>query len=389
MEKKIELINKSHIIKFPVLISYNIDQNDKYIFSLKMKGEKNKEYAVLFVNHDGTYYTAEIIGSSDWEKIFSVLKLKIANCEEIRIVDIETEQIVFKADFKTTSVQNEEICSPDPNISSADTLRIEIDIPIAENDISDTDIPVDELSESVLIKEPKVILLGTFEPTVIEAEEIIETTQINDVPIIMIKSEPKVKAMGFVIEEKPELEEIIPEEINVTNTQNEIEFFPDYEKDSSQSSILIEEDEDLYDVDLFMKEIAKPDVSKIQKASLINDNEGILDDIFNKFESFETPLKNHEFYELDETNAKKSSLKIILNGFIVPMLSPFLEYQQNPFGSSGNYPKYLIGKTTINGETEYYVYGTLGRNLREEQPFSGATGFVYFEKIKDSDEGFC
>lgn len=333
MENKMNLINKFHTNKIPVEVVYSTAENDKYNFTVKIKGEKGKEYAVLFINNDESFYTAEIIGNEAQEKMFSVIKLKIAKCERIRIVDIETEQIVFEADFKISVYDNKE----------ADTDK--------ENKIDETD---DENNITAAVKPNK---------------------KINS------NAELAVKMKGIVTEADIDkaaetFEDIISDE----------EYSADYEKDAAQTSVMIDDESD-YDIDLFMQDVKSPEISKSQKASLINDNEGILEELFEKFDLFETPLKNHVFYKLDEGNAKKSALKIILNGFIVPVLSPLLEYK-NPFGTSGSYPKYLIGETTIDGEIEYYVYGTLGRNLREEQPFSGATGFVYFEKIRNSEEGY-
>ncbi len=361
MENKMNLINKFLTNKIPVEVLYSTAENDKYNFTVIIKGEKGKEYAVLFVNSDESFYTAEIIGSDMQEKIFSVIKLKIAKCERIRIVDIETEQIIFEADFKMSVYDDTDIDSN--NADSVDYMANDENdnITFASNNTDEAGMTAQKNRENDIMDSPAPIGL----------EDKIGSKAEAAVKIKSIAEKDTDKAA-----ENFEDKKIIPNE----------EYTANYEKDAAQTSV-ISDDESDYDIDLFMQDVKSPEISKSQKASLINDNEGILEELFEKFDLFETPLKNHVFYKLDEANAKKSALKIILNGFIVPVLSPLLEYK-NPFGTSGGYPKYLIGETSIDGEIEYYVYGTLGRNLREEQPFSGATGFVYFEKIRESEEGY-
>jgi len=388
MEKEKNLPNDLRGTKFPVELTYNAEQDDKYSFNLKLKAEKGKEYAVLFVNDDGGYYTAEII-SGDAAKSFSVFKLKIAHCRMVKIVDIETEQPVFLADFKVSSLQDGAASDSSEDMAPAAAEVMQTDCNLEAASVIEMPPAPDNKDVSVEYE--------TADSEQISDESMEES---GDKPVIVIEDNRKSKVMGFISERQPQLEEehgvpvssakenALPNEENEETkvSEQDLNFFADYEKDASEAAVLDEEEDDLY-ADVFIKEKTRPEVPKSQKASLLNDNESILEDIFERFDSFENPLKNHEFYALDEANAKKSSLKIILNGFIVPLLSPLLEYK-NPFGSNSGLPRFLIGKTMISKETEYFVYGALGRNLREEQPFSGATGFVYFEKIKDSDEGY-
>lgn len=392
MDKKINLINKFRTNKFPVEVLYNTEENDKYNFTVKMKCEKGKEYAVLFVNRDENFYTAEILSGD--ERTFSVNKLKIAKCEKIRIVDIETEQAIYEADFKVSSNDidiDDDLKTGGGKIDSETGGQEDVGIAPDDNNIK-----IDQENDSGDTGENNDIETDAGDDTAIELPGPVEAGKQEE-------DDAAIELPGPVEEGKPveneaqksadersavKIQSVVTEPKTETENTDDIDFCTDYENDSSQSCVISDDEQDPYDIDLFMENTVKtPEIKKSQKAALINDNEGILDEVFEKFDLFETPLKNHIFYKLDETNAKKSALKIILNGFIVPVLSPLLEYQ-NPFGTSGDYPKFLIGETVIDGETEYYVYGALGRNLREEQPFSGATGFVYFEKIKDAEEGY-
>ncbi|MCL1914063.1 MAG: hypothetical protein FWG10_09360 [Eubacteriaceae bacterium] len=129
-------------------------------------------------------------------------------------------------------------------------------------------------------------------------------------------------------------------------------------------------------------------IRRRRSPSLINEDASILDQHFEEYNNFESELKNRKFYILDLQKAQDNSIKVLLNGLPVPLNAPFLDYENEAYDNFGKYPRRIIGSLNAENSTEYFIFGTLGKNKPEDQPFMGATGFVYFEKLANSTLGY-
>ena len=388
MKDKIVLRNERLSSFCDAQVSY-CEEEDKFLFDISVKGNKDKELAVLFVNGDDSFYTAEIIGMKKPGLSFSILKSKIAHCVSMRIVDIDTEREAFCAAFTPSAAsftdemdQPAAPSSPEPSkaalsvpqpavLSASEDCSTESEAPATREDAGENSEilsmnegvleDLKDVIESVEAKLPPAEDAAAQPPEEEEKNEIgfiAEFTgeeDASDMPVIGFTSEPRV-----LVDDSPNKEDIsfhFPSEEPQTQSIQ-----PRLRRGQTSAQGL--------DADV-----------------LINENESLLEDNFDKLDLFENPLKNHVFYAINEAAAKKKGLRIILNGYVVPLMSPFLEYK-NPFGTDSSFPKHIVGAARIDDHTEYYVFGALARCAREEQPFLGATGFVYFEKLRDSEYGY-
>ncbi len=119
-------------------------------------------------------------------------------------------------------------------------------------------------------------------------------------------------------------------------------------------------------------------------AGLINNRQGCLPAVFSRYSGLTDAKENEKFYIFDEYAAKKNDMKILYSGNIVPLDRVFLDYK-NTFAGKASLPEKLIGESIHEGKVAYYIFAVCGRDIEREQPFGGATGFVYHY---DSADGY-
>ena len=121
--------------------------------------------------------------------------------------------------------------------------------------------------------------------------------------------------------------------------------------------------------------------------SLIKFDNKLLEKNFKKVNlKFFNNTLNYDFYIINLEDNACYDLNIIYNGFIMPVIYPFMGYSNDKFRNTA-YPNMIFGK--IRGEhNNFFVYGILGSPNKESQPFLGSTGFIYFERLKNEDIGY-
>lgn len=95
---------------------------------------------------------------------------------------------------------------------------------------------------------------------------------------------------------------------------------------------------------------------------------------------------NHEFFIIDEDDKKLNDINIIYNGFVMPIIYPFMGYKN--FIDFDKLPPWIFGKCYKGNEIKYYVYGILGTRTKDSQPFLGSTGFIYYKDTIYEDYGY-
>ena len=107
-----------------------------------------------------------------------------------------------------------------------------------------------------------------------------------------------------------------------------------------------------------------------------------------KFEKFELlNLENHSLYIFDEKLSKANDMRIVLNKSVVPISTLYLRYTNRYLPDDVLYPERIAGVAFIGGR-DYYVFGVLGKNKKEHQPFMGSTGFIYFNEADKNGIGY-
>ena len=288
-----------------VNVKYEEQERD-CLFDVKLSYKASREFAILFVNKDGSFYTAKIAKGASSGKL-TISKKRIEKSVMIRIVDIENDQEVFSAPFGLGG-------------RSANEDRTETEAYGGVGELK-------ELNNSQLQ---------------VSEEDFLNTESPVNVPL------QTACAVSAVIEPKNERELRSVEEI-----QSEL-----------------------------FGEFAAAD-----EGITLNGAPEAMDEVFSKFTGYESVLKNHIFYMFDKKISAEHELKIQYNGEPTALNDIFGDYT-NPFIKDSAYPKELVGRVELSGKSEYFVFAVLGRHLKEEQPFAGATGFMFFHKLPGSELGY-
>ncbi len=113
-------------------------------------------------------------------------------------------------------------------------------------------------------------------------------------------------------------------------------------------------------------------------------SEALFEGVYKKFDLFELP--NHNLYVFDDENPLNSSVRINFAGGKVSAQSLFLGYSN--FIKDVSFPEKILGRAFDGSGAEYNVFGILGRNVGEDQPFGGATGYLFFHRIPSLEYGY-
>ena len=164
-------------------------------------------------------------------------------------------------------------------------------------------------------------------------------------------------------ESKPQIP--MPSEFDIPN---------DLEISATEDAAAAKIIEDIFSDELFFEE---ENVCNFSSKSLF-------ESVYKKFELFELP--NHNLYIFDDENPLNSSVRINFAGGKASAQSLFLGYSN--FIKDVSFPEKILGEAFDGSGAEYNVFGILGRNVTEDQPFGGATGYLFFHRIPSSEYGY-
>lgn len=104
-----------------------------------------------------------------------------------------------------------------------------------------------------------------------------------------------------------------------------------------------------------------------------------LDNILERYEPFNEKIPNHKWWNIDESNIEVQYYCILYNGYLMPMIYPFMNYK-NILKDKNNWVFGIVTED-YNGvdRYKYFVYGIPGRFYMQEQPFKGSTGYLYWQ----------
>ena len=129
------------------------------------------------------------------------------------------------------------------------------------------------------------------------------------------------------------------------------------------------------------------ELNEDEENNIITFNNNLLERNFKKIDlKFFNSKLNYNFYIINLSDSACYDLNIIYNGFIMPVVYPFMGYSNDSL-NNGKYPNMIFGKIR-GGKNNFFVYGILGTEDKESQPFLGSTGFIYFEKLKNENLGY-
>lgn len=151
---------------------------------------------------------------------------------------------------------------------------------------------------------------------------------------------------------------------------------------------LEEKEEDLFDEEESKKNmLLNQSITKIFSQKLINSNSQLITQYLSEFKEFREEIDNHTFYSVDMEIPKLCEVNIVYNGFIMPFLYPYMGYKNTKI-INDKYPDWIFGEVIKNKKTTYYVYGILGSKEKENQPFLGSTGYIYYQPLNSKDLGY-
>ncbi|MDR2520330.1 MAG: hypothetical protein LBC69_04705 [Eubacteriaceae bacterium] len=409
------------------------ENSDSVQFYIKLKSRAPGEFALVFRKADNATYTAAIIASKPVTIPVKVERQKIASAVETELVNIETEEVVFTSDFalaQTTAaapypVQQAELsassapemapdpvqapelsAAPDPVPANAPTVQ---DPPVAAVPVYEKRAP-QEVSEMEAMKEFFQETEDAFASAAEEEKLSIEqrnAPQESDCPPETV-IEPETTAIEDLAEQSAfsdnDLDDLFSQ-FELTEPQAVADFYENAAPPNEDGFLDEFEDEDAF-FSAFESEISFTsdaadgahiidftpyfdDDSPEEDASvkLINEDPYSLRQYFRPFGGFASPTRNREFYSMDDSLPGSEKLRVLLNGYNVPLATPFLEYK-NVSVEGESLPKRLIGVLRADNSPEYFIFGCLGYNRPTDQPFMGATGFVYFEQMAQSSLGY-
>jgi ABC-type uncharacterized transport system auxiliary subunit len=136
-----------------------------------------------------------------------------------------------------------------------------------------------------------------------------------------------------------------------------------------------------------VKQLEKKYFSKHQPMMYFETCKKILAEHFKPFGGLSGLSDEHVLFAYDEDLSAEHELRLVLNKGIVPMSKLYLHFINRYLPEDIALPARIIGTAVIEGDN-YYALGVLGEHIREQQPFMGATGFVYHHMLADGKYGY-
>ena len=208
------------------------------------------------------------------------------------------------------------------------------------------------------------------------------------IKIVNIYSEKELFYLDNFLNDTQNNEEEIKEEDNQNNmNQEDFEDITEEEFFEEDDMLDIENIDEQSEEDFFMYTYEKVNQEEINEDNLITFDNKLLEKNFKKVNlKFFNSSLDYDFYIVDLSYNACYDLNVIYNGFIMPVIYPFMGYSNDKFRNTA-YPSMIFGK--IRGEhNNFFVYGILGSPNKESQPFLGSTGFIYFERLKNEEIGY-
>lgn len=355
----IEILNEEFLNLKDNKASLNFDlreQSDSLSMNLKLNNMPAGEYAVIFITKNREYTSAifQVESINRVEKRIQIEKNKVKEFDRIEIVDIYSGDILFGYDYE-------------------DAVEEEMEVPTLIKD------------KNILKEDIEIIKEEEFEDNNIE----------NDIPLI---KNNEAEEMAFDVDElfdeetnKKENEDKLKKKDDLKVLENLFDIFSPKNKNSTENdfddfeSALDEELKNYNDNNLSDKSeyefIEKKEEKTVEKPKkIINANDVLIEDIMEEFsvENFLSLDGEHKFYYVDENDSRLDDINIIYNGFVMPLIYPFMGYKNLEL-ENAVLPNWIFGKLVSENELKYYVYGILGSNKDDTQPFLGSTGFIYYE----------
>ena len=370
------------------------EKNDTFEINLKLENLPVSEYAVVFIMNTKEYTSAifEVKSLRSENKKINVEKEKVKTFNKIEIVDIYSGDVLFEyvkeEDFENTEAEEEK----------------EIEIPFLKNNETINDEKEIVKEDITIIKEEKKENNNTEEEIANEIYEN-EDESFENEEIVTFKEEKSINKKTDKLKDEKSVnliendnKETISLEEEIRNTEEDVDalrglfeiFSPknknkSYEDDTDEFEAEIDNinddnaDEKKNDEFEFVEEKTETEKEEIPKV-VINANDVLVEDIMEVFQVDNLPKVEgeHKFFIVDETDERLNDINIIYNGFVMPMLYPYMGYKNLEL-ENAILPNWIFGKLFEDGEIKYYVYGILGSKNDKTQPFLGSTGFIYYE----------
>ena len=256
---------------------FDIKENEDFLsITLKITYLPISEYAIVFIMGNREY-TAAIFKTEkekNLQKIINIEKNKVESFNKIGIVDIYSGEILF-------DYENEK----------------ELDIPFFDEKRKE--------SEKNILKEDINIIK--------EENELMDLNLNNQIKLEDEKEEKDYKEDKNSILEKKDQLEILEDLFNIFSNKN----------DEVNNKEMNDEEEINQEFE-FKEQEDKEDKNKIKK--IINANNILIDDVLKDFslENFSDLNNNYKFYIMDEYEENINDINIIYNGFVMPILYPYM-----------------------------------------------------------------
>lgn len=324
--------NLINVKKSNAKMHFDIEEKDNfYVITLKIYDLPISEYAVVFITSNREYTAAifKVDKNDYFKKVINIEKNKVENFNKIKIVDIYSSEIFFEYEYE----KEEEFEVPLFDLTDDNKKDfLKEDVEIVKEDDNGKESAKKEISivDKEEREENKPILDKKEEMEILEDIFDIFSKKTNNI------NEPK--------------DDIDEEDETNEKKNNEFEFIEN-------------------------QEIENNDIKKV-----LNSDDIILDDILENFpiENFIDLNEDYKFYIMDEYEEKLNDVNIIYNGFVMPIIYPYMGFKNKKL-ENAILPNWIFGKLYEEKEIKYYVYGILGSNKDETQPFMGSTGFIYYE----------
>lgn len=369
------------------------EKNDIFEINLKLENLPVSEYAVVFIMDTKEYTSAifEVKSLKSENKKINVEKEKVKTFDKIEIVDIYSGDVLFEyikeEDFENTEAEEEK----------------EIEIPFLKNNETINDEKEIVKEDITIIKEEKKENNNTEEEITNEIYEN-EDESFEKEDIVTSKEEKSINKKNDKLKDEKSVhliendnEETISLEEETRNTEEDVDALRGlFEIFSPKNKNKSEDDNDEFEAAIdnisddnadekkndefeFVEEKTETEKEEIPKV-VINANDVLVEDIMEVFQTDNLPKVegDHKFFIVDETDERLNDINIIYNGFVMPMLYPYMGYKNLEL-ENAILPNWIFGKLFEDGEIKYYVYGILGSKNDKTQPFLGSTGFIYYE----------
>ncbi|WP_294466350.1 hypothetical protein [uncultured Anaerofustis sp.] len=369
------------------------EKNDIFEINLKLENLPVSEYAVVFIMDTKEYTSAifEVKSLKSENKKINVEKEKVKTFDKIEIVDIYSGDVLFEyikeEDFENTEAEEEK----------------EIEIPFLKNNETINDEKEIVKEDITIIKEEKKENNNTEEEITNEIYEN-EDESFEKEEIVTSKEEKSINKKNDKLKDEKSVnliendnEETISLDEEIRNTEEDVDALRGlFEIFSPKNKNKSEDDNDEFEAAIdnisddnadekkndefeFVEEKTETEKEEIPKV-VINANDVLVEDIMEVFQTDNLPKVegDHKFFIVDETDERLNDINIIYNGFVMPMLYPYMGYKNLEL-ENAILPNWIFGKLFEDGEIKYYVYGILGSKNDKTQPFLGSTGFIYYE----------